>query len=225
MAHSFRGNELDTGVFPKLVDLRTGFVRRMGWPLNGEKDGDRYDHLADTEHYFTEGELGEIRSTMRLTKVDSIDEILSLEMLTSNLEMQGAARQHLVALYDEDPQLEIHDLTRLVFNPTLRRNQMPDPMLRMFVPAMMETALCRDNPQSTVWVFAVMEGMSSVLGGMGVDSTSLARGRVSEGDPYKTEFCYIRPFEATKAALDSDEPRHELAADLIRRGLGAQKSL
>lgn len=212
MAESFSGSGIVERDFSELIELRTDFVRKMGWIGEGQRDGDDYDLLSDTKHYFWRDETGEIASTMRLTgpfSASSLDEVLSLQMLSGNDRMHREAKKGLEGLAAESPNVQLYDLTRLVSREGVDRRELADAMMRMFVPAMNDTApIDGAGSHDVVWVFSSILSMRRMLDRMGISCTVLTRGLVSEKDSQThgdTEFCYIRPHEATEKALAESE--------------------
>lgn len=226
MAKSFRGGGGIYESFTGLQDLRTDFVRSMDWPLDGDIDIDRYDNDPTTTHFYREDADGGILSTMRLSQVAHLDEMMSLQMLAANPGMQQQASQALAELYQQNPDTKLYDLTRLVIRDDIRGFQAAELMLSMFVRAMEQTApLEGGHSEDVIWAFALMSSVSRALNRIGISCRTIASGEATEGDGYQTEFCYIRPHEATKKALTSSLSVDELARRAILRGHARQKSL
>lgn len=226
-ARSFRGGEGVYESLPSLQDIRTAFVDKMDWPLDeGSIDIDRYDADPRTTEFYCEDEAGDALITMRLTKIDQLGDMMSLEMLDSRPDMQEAAWRALTDLRLERPETKLYDLTRLIPRDDVRGLLAATLMLEMFVLAMEQTApRDKERSQDVVWAFAVTNGMRRALDRIGIQSTVITSGWVSDKDKQTTDFCYIRPYEATTKALQSSLSTDELARRAILRGHVEQKSL
>lgn len=222
LVYSFRGDDDQGGDLSELLRLRESFVSKMGWLPEGVVEGDEYDESPLTSHFFCRDGGGAIASTMRLTDVDPQDVggMLSVRMLDTNREMQSEVMEALDQLALQDPYIQPYDLTRLVLKEGVGRSEAEALMLRMFVEAMNQTAPEHglDHPESVVWMFATTSNLRRALKRIGVSCEPLATGRVSPGDTYDTDFCYIRPRQATELALSASGRRYKNAKAAIALG-------
>ena len=178
-----------------MLKFRREFVIKMGWfdePY--PSDMDRYDDISSTLHFVNRDDTGEILSGMRLTRINTLDESLSIDMLGSHPEMQEAAKAFGKSL--DFQQTDVWDLTRLVHH--LKRDQRHIESVLSILPVFgAGLAMTQpDDNKDLAWLFTTTASMKGHLDSVGIRADVIAQGRIGEKDEEESYFCIIHPIEA-----------------------------
>lgn len=196
----------------RIQEVRTPYVRALGWSVPGELDQDGYDQRDDTIHLVKwKRDRGGILASMRLTPVQEWTESLSLRQLEAAPALHEQGLQHLKRLLGDTPQ-RTWDLTRLV-HPLYgaRPEQVLDGIGELVGMGIEATAGADD-----AWVLLLTPEMKDAFAQIGLPPVVLAGGRVSETDHYDTLLCVVYPARVLAAA--SRRRRSSRTLEHVARG-------
>lgn len=192
---AWRQGEENGQSIDQLQDLRTRFVREMGWPLAaGGRDHDRYDESSAT--LYVMARLGEKAvAGMRLTELDgNRNDCLSIEMLRANRQLQQAARA-IVANLSGDT---VYDVTRLVVDMTTP----PELRMRAIVGSIGCAMASLWSPEGdeersgmAAWVGTMTALLWRALRGVEIPLEQQIAGKLMLGDQHKTIFGVVYPYK------------------------------
>ena len=203
---------LDQEEFDKWLQLRQKYMEVQGWHYGD--DHDRYDDDPRTLHVVKEREdTKDIMVGMRLTPCDSVEESLSLSMLSPKLQEQ--VRENLPGDMNN-----IWDLTRLIPG-NLAKEEAVDVILETFGTGLAASLSRSPEGLPPQWIFATTPAFAAFFRRQGIDFIELARGKNKPGDTKDTVFCYARPAEDTARIRREEHPSH-IAVD---RGVEAAEQV
>lgn len=204
-----------------MLEFRRQFVVRMGWfkePYTD--DSDRYDTDPSTIHFMERDEDGAILSGMRLARLESIDESLSVGMLESNKDMHKTVMNFGQTI--DYTRTDVWDLTRLVhrfgdddgFEESIESAQ-----------AIFGAGLAKTEPESEgdlLWIFATTELILDFLHSRGIKTEQITQGKLKPSDGEDTHFHVIRPVPAMQFLRDNQNQYGRTYSSVERgfRGLG-----
>lgn len=232
-----------------LIKLRTKFVTLIGWfePLNADGtefiDGDRYDNDERTVHIADRNiDDGRLKTGLRLTQVDSVEDSLSYSMFEDNDEMIHGLTTHVSVdeyggvyrtiddLNEAGKNGNLYDLTRLVnaFNKTMTLEQIQDSMVKIFAYGAAVTSPDRtadakahyQNLHNVRWVFTSTEFLVDQMTKMGLEYEVITHARISEKDTQDSYFCTVKPMQALRSGIERPEGR-EVTRDSGHAGFKA----
>lgn len=246
----FSRGPYDDNVLKSTLSFRAKFVDAMGWntetadelpfALNWlEQDGyerirkevDRYDLLDETRHLLlTERDQPEPIASLRLTKVNSVEESLSWSMFEGASEpMQAWAYAHedgatMRSLADAARGGKLWDLTRFV-SPVDRQidaDRLVGGMLELFGAGYGTVRNeCPESEREDIkWMFTGTKLLVLALEHTGIQFDIVARGKISSNDHGKSYFCVVRP-EAGVRYIQSgaNEPDLRFSNEHLTNGL------
>lgn len=185
-----------------MLEFRRKFVIEMGWfDETHTDDRDRYDDALSTIHLMERDTSGKILSGMRLTRLGSLEESLSIEMLRGNSEMQDIAKKFGQSI--DYSKTDLWDLTRLVhrfghepgFGESIESTQ-----------AIFGAGLAKTMPEDgrdVVWAFTTTQLVVDFLDGSGIKTEPIAHGKLSAGDEQNSHFRIIRPVSSMQFLRDN----------------------
>lgn len=198
----------DEEEFHRWLKVRQNYMEAQGWHFGD--DHDRYDEDPRTIHIIKERETNkEIMVGMRLTPCDSVEESLSLGMLSP--ELQEQTRMNL-----PDGMNNIWDLTRLIPG-DLTKDEAVDAILETFGTGLAVSTNRSPADLPPQWIFATTPAFANFFRRQGINFIELARGKNKPDDTKDTVFCYAQPAEDTARLRSQNYPSH-LAVD---RGIEA----
>lgn len=230
----------DTPLVAQLKQVRADFVRAMDWfPDDPERDDtDRYDSDPRTLHFasFEPGTSRSLVASMRLTQVDSLEQSLSWEMLSSNADMQRTVLSQQLAggeavgsaLDERATKGGLWDLTRLVYPLDDKADK------EMLLGGLMEmcgAGLALTDPaegeladDTLTWVFTATPTVKLALDFLGVENQVLSKGKVSAHDRKESYFCIVHPVSAF-SRIQQNPDKYGFAAQHVENGLAKAYAL
>lgn len=199
-----------------MLAFRRDFVIKMGWFDEAHTDDtDRYDHQDATVHLVNRDDDGEVLSGMRLTKLDSFDDSLSVEMLRSN-ELMHETAVDFGRMIDAE-KTDMWDLTRLVhrLEGEPRFGKSIASILAVFGAGLAKTMPRGEH--ELAWVFTTTEPMKYLLDGSGIEADVIAQGKIAAHDEQDSYFCVIYPAEAMRV-LRENQDVHGRTYDIVNSG-------
>lgn len=167
-----------------VMDLRKEFVRKKLWlGPNHRDDKDRYDGTLATLHLWVQDDDDSPLASMRLTKIDTIGDSLSVEMLRSNPAMSQEASQFLM----NEP-TQAWDLTRLVTNEKQQKQRETVEALLGMIGAGIANTRTGESAKLK-WIFIVEEPLKQLLDALGIISDVITQGKISHNDELDSVLC------------------------------------
>ena len=205
----------DGEAFQDWLELRKQFVDAQGWLEGAESDFDRYDADHRTLHIVTTRE-GKIVDGLRLTPFDQLQDSLSWSMLTP--EMRQEAESKLPA----GEKIGGWDLTRLVVGDGVgEMKELVQSFMEMLGAGYALTSKIEDNPR---WFFVTYQPFFMFFARQGIEFTALAKGQISEGDPYECVLSYADPAERTEWLSNATGTRFTTNYESVIRGMKSVES-
>lgn len=226
-------------IVDQMKDLRSKYVQAMGWFEDIRDDTDEYDNNDRTTYYaMSSFDTGALLSSMRLTSVASVEDSLTWSMLNNCDQIQTDAKMHtkdidsgirsIDELNDAARAGNLYDLTRFVA--PIDGSADPGDVVKGFV-EMIGAGLASTAPRSDFeqfeglkWFFATHKPIVQLLNGLGIESTVIAKGYVSEGDKAKTYLCSISPIDALRH-VNTDPDTYSFTIEHVTDGLRKANAL
>ena len=205
----------DREAFQDWLDLRKQFVDAQGWLEGAESDFDRYDADPRTLHIVTMRE-GKIVSGLRLTPFDRPQDSLSWSMLTPEMKQEAAAKLPI------DEKVGGWDLTRLVVGEGIgEMKELVQSFMEMLGAGYALTNKVEDDPR---WFFVTYQPFFMFFARQGIEFTALAKGQISENDPYECVLSYANPAERTEWLGNATGARFNANYESVIRGMKSVES-
>lgn len=224
--HSEVAEEITTG----FMKARLGFVRDvMHWvPQSTLSDADPYDadpnttYLVKTADQDGSGDRSFVAG-MRLTKVNSVEESMTWNMLRNRPDIQeeisakhGEAIKSLDAIAENEA---LWDLTRLVsqVDGSVSPRECAAGVQEVFGAGV---TMSTQNSENTKWLFLTTASFKRFLDVSGVVSEELYSGVITQGDKEESVMCLVDPAAAYEQLKMSENPVHKRTAEAVMRGAG-----
>lgn len=209
------GIEVTRAPADDVLELRRRYVIAQRWfDDSHESDADLYDMEDNTLHLAKRSHEGLPIAAMRLTRVASVQEALSYEILETNSDMQqSVARQ---AEADREAEVAYWDLTRLV-HAVEGSDKVFEGMLELFGAGLAATRPPRQE-KTPVWLFATTADMKDLLDACGIENSVWACGRITPSDERESYFCVVHPVQAMETLRQKQEI-YAFAHEHVSRGL------
>ncbi len=202
-----------------MLKFRQQFMVKMGWfDESHTDDRDRYDGVLSTVHLMERDEHGDILSGMRLTRLGSLDESLSVQMLEGNSSMHEAA-----VVFGKTinyAQTDLWDLTRLVHQLEGEANFVKSVESAQ---AIFGAGLAKTRPEDgreLLWVFTTTELIKGFLDISGIKTEPVAQGKLRSDDEKDSYFRAIHPVTAMQF-LQDNQAIYGRTYDSVSRGYQA----